>query len=179
MNLIRICFLFHWDITHWNCVDIEIATGGKRNKSSWKSVALDRQPWLTTQWTMPIMIDLNQSATHPIISGEMTLHDEVQSIIACMVLWTPRVPNLLKCNKCSCTFVLFSTCSDLNPNRLDGLRILLRKCIKCDCVITGTLKWPPKRWPGSDTRWLGLLVHGAGVREVRGSKPNFWYIIFK
>ena len=62
--------------------------------------------------------------------------------------------------------------SSLNPNRLDRLRILLRKCIKCDCVITGTLKWPRKRWPGSDTRWLGLLVHGAGVREVRRSKPG-------
>ena len=42
----------------------------------------------------------------------------------------------------------------------------------CDCVITGTLKWPPKRGPGSDTLWLGLLVHGAGVREVGGSKPG-------
>ena len=62
--------------------------------------------------------------------------------------------------------------SSLNPNSLDRLRILLRKCIKCDCVITGTLKWPPKRGPGSDTRWLGLLVHGAGVREVGGSKPG-------
>ena len=57
---------------------------------------------------------------------------------------------------------------DLNPNSLDRLRILLRKCIKCDCVITGT----PKREPGGDTRWLGLLVHGAGVREVRRSKPG-------
>ena len=58
----------------------------------------------------------------------------------------------------------------LNPNRLDWYKILMRKCIKCDCVITGTPK--PKRWPGSDTRWLGLLGHGAGVREVRGSKSG-------
>ena len=28
----------------------------------------------------------------------------------------------------------------VNPNRLDYYKILLRKCIKCDCVITGTPK---------------------------------------
>ena len=60
----------------------------------------------------------------------------------------------------------------INPNRLDYYKILLRKCIGCDCVITGTPKWARKRWPASDTRWLDLLVHGAGVREVRGSKPE-------
>ena len=60
----------------------------------------------------------------------------------------------------------------VNPNRLNYYKILLRKCIKCDCVITGTLKWARKRWPASDTRWLGLPGHGAGVREARGSKPG-------
>ena len=42
----------------------------------------------------------------------------------------------------------------------------------CDCVITGTLIWARTRWPANDTRWLDLLVHGAAVREVRGSKPG-------
>ena len=36
----------------------------------------------------------------------------------------------------------------------------------------GTPKCARKRWPGSDTRWLGLPGHGAGVREVCGSKPG-------
>ena len=58
----------------------------------------------------------------------------------------------------------------INPNRLDYYKILLRKYIKCDCVITGT--WARTRWPGSDTRWLGLPDYGAVVREVRGSKPG-------
>ena len=46
---------------------------------------------------------------------------------------------------------------------------LWTECIKCDCVITGTPKWATKRWPGSDTRWHGLLGHRAAVREVWGS----------
>ena len=60
----------------------------------------------------------------------------------------------------------------INPNRRDCYEILLRKCIRCDCVITGTPKCARKRWPGSDTWWLGLPGHVAGVREVSGSKPG-------
>ena len=55
---------------------------------------------------------------------------------------------------------------------LTHYKVLLRKCIKCDCVIAGTPKWSRNRWPASDTRWLGLADHGAAVREVRGSKPG-------
>ena len=60
----------------------------------------------------------------------------------------------------------------LNPNRRDYYKIRLRKCIRCDCVITGTPKCARKCWPGSDTRWLGLPGHGAGMQEVGKSKPG-------
>ena len=60
----------------------------------------------------------------------------------------------------------------INPNRREYHKILLRKCIKCNYVIKGTPICARKRLPGSDTRWLGLPGQGAGVREVRGSKPE-------
>ena len=66
----------------------------------------------------------------------------------------------------------------INPNRRECHKILLRKCIKCDYVIKGTPMCAPKRWPGSDTRWLGLRGQGAGVREVRGLKPGVANTLF-
>ena len=60
----------------------------------------------------------------------------------------------------------------LNPNHHECHKILLRKYIKCYYIIKGTPTCAPTRWPGSDTRWLGLPGQGAGVQEVRGSKPG-------
>ena len=51
---------------------------------------------------------------------------------------------------------------NVNPNRPDRYKILLRKCIKCDCVITGTPICPPKRLA---CRVTGLLCERSADRN--------------
>ena len=67
---------------------------------------------------------------------------------------------------------LFIVILYLNPNRRNCYKILLRKCLKCDCVITGTPKCARKRWRGQRHMVAWPAGSGAGVRDVRGSKPG-------
>ena len=67
--MIRNLFSFIWDITHWNRMDIEIATDGKPNISTGQIVALWKK--LTAlKYTMPCITIYIETSLHPIISGE-------------------------------------------------------------------------------------------------------------
>ena len=96
-------------------------------------------------------------------------------------IWTKLIPRATKCvQKTIVTFGKFA-CGGydarflvgfVNPNCRDCYKILLRKCIRYNCVITGTPKCARKCWPGSDTQWLGLPGHGAGVVCERSVDRN-------
>ena len=105
--MIRNLFSFIWDITRWNWVDIEIATGGKPNKSTGKIIALWKN--LTAlAYTMPcITIDWNQSTSHYQRWNGLTW-DSIDRLHAWYCV-RQGCRSLSKCNKFSCTFVWFST----------------------------------------------------------------------
>ena len=71
----------------------------------------------------------------------------------------------------------------VNPNRRDYYKILLSKCIRCDCVITGTPKCAREHWPAGSWGWcarattlLLTLFPGLGLRDRGKISSTFSYL---